>query len=93
MKLKCLLHKSCVKHEVDTELIVIENFPMYSTRGSMLAGGGERALQAARMFEPKNPSFIRVIQAYNLNKSFVYVNTEFADKYLRGEKTCQASGF
>ena len=61
----------CEKHEVDTELIVIENFPMYSIGGSVLSGGGQRALQAARMFEPKNPSFIRVIQANNLNKSFV----------------------
>ena len=60
-----------VKHEVDTELIVIENFPIYSIWGSVLSGEGERALQADRMFEPKNPSFIHVIQAYNLNKSFV----------------------
>ena len=61
----------CVKHEVDTELIIIENSPMSSTRGSVLAGGRERALQAARMLKPKNPSFIRVIQAYNLKCSYV----------------------
>ena len=61
----------CVKHEVDTELIIIENSPMSSTRRSVLSGRRERALQAARMFKPKNPSFIRVIQAYNLKLSYV----------------------
>ncbi|KAK9993955.1 hypothetical protein SO802_023658 [Lithocarpus litseifolius] len=73
----------CVKHEVDTELIIIENSPTSSTRGSVLSGGRERALQAARMFKPKNPSFIRVIQAYNLKCSYVYVTTEFAKKYVQ----------
>ena len=61
----------CVKKEVDTELIVIKNLPMSSTRRSVLSGGGERALEAARMFKPKNPSFIRVIPAYSLIRNFV----------------------
>ena len=61
----------CVKHDVDTELIITENSPMSSTRRSVLSGRRERALQAARMFKPKNPSFIRVLQAYNLKLSYV----------------------
>ena len=61
----------CVKEEVDTEFIVIENLPMSSTRGSVLSGGGERAWKAARMFKPKNPSFIRVIPAYSLKRNVV----------------------
>ncbi|XP_075647507.1 B3 domain-containing transcription factor VRN1-like isoform X2 [Castanea sativa] len=76
--------ESCVKEEVDTELIVIENLPM--SRRSVLSGGGERALQAARTFKPKNPSFIRVIPAYSLKRNFVYVCPEFAKKYACGEK-------
>ena len=60
-----------VREEVDTELIIIENLPMSSTRGSVLSGGGKRALQAARMFKPKNPSFIRVIPAYSLKRNVV----------------------
>ncbi|KAL4595849.1 hypothetical protein ACB092_12G121700 [Castanea dentata] len=66
-----------------TELINIENSPMSSTRGSVLPGGRERALQAARMFKPKNPSYIRIIQAYNIKLSYVYVTTEFAKKYVQ----------
>ena len=61
----------CVKEEVDTEFIVIENLPMSSTRGSVLSGGGERAWKAARMFKPKNPSLIRVIPAYSLKRNVV----------------------
>uniref|UniRef100_A0A7N2MJ94 TF-B3 domain-containing protein n=2 Tax=Quercus lobata TaxID=97700 RepID=A0A7N2MJ94_QUELO len=76
----------CVKEEVGTELIVIENLPMSSTRGSVLSGGGERALQAARMFKPQNPSFIRVIPAYSLKRNFVYVCPAFAKKYACGKK-------
>ena len=65
-------HEMYAKQEVDIELPVNRKISnMSSKRRDVMSEGRERTIQAARMFKPKNPSVIRVIQAYNLYNSFV----------------------
>ena len=57
-------HELNPKHEVDTKLPVKRKF-------CDKTGGRERAIQAAKMFKPDNPSFSCIIKSYNIKKSFV----------------------
>ncbi|KAK3195653.1 hypothetical protein Dsin_026963 [Dipteronia sinensis] len=42
----------------------------------------ERAVDVARLCNPKNPAFMVILQSRNITKSFLYVPSNFAGKYL-----------
>ncbi|KAJ8747649.1 hypothetical protein K2173_012825 [Erythroxylum novogranatense] len=42
----------------------------------------ERAIHAARMFKPKNPSFMTALRPYNFYNHFLHVPGEFAKRYM-----------
>uniref|UniRef100_A0A2N9HQA1 TF-B3 domain-containing protein n=1 Tax=Fagus sylvatica TaxID=28930 RepID=A0A2N9HQA1_FAGSY len=64
------------------EEVVKEKFVKKKLSDMSLKGGTERATQAARMFKPKNPSFIGIVRPYNIRNRYMYVPAQFAFKYL-----------
>ncbi|KAI9181271.1 hypothetical protein LWI28_013229 [Acer negundo] len=50
--------------------------------GVIAAEERERAINVARMLNPKNPSFMIILRPRNITKSFLYMPVEFAHKYL-----------
>ncbi|XP_050254198.1 B3 domain-containing transcription factor VRN1-like [Quercus robur] len=72
------------KYEEVKEKFVKKKISGTSSKGElMMSRGGERAIQAARTFKPKNPSFMGIIQLYNISNRYMYVPAGFAFKYLR----------
>ena len=60
------------KHEEVKEKFVKKKFSSTSSKGElMMSKGGERAIQAARTFKPKNPSFMGIIQLYNIRNRYI----------------------
>ncbi|KAL5788447.1 hypothetical protein ACOSP7_005396 [Xanthoceras sorbifolium] len=50
--------------------------------GEIAAEERERAINIAKMFKPKNPSFMIILRSRNITKCFLYMPVEFANKYL-----------
>ncbi|KAK7818810.1 b3 domain-containing transcription factor vrn1 [Quercus suber] len=74
------------KHEV-REKFLKKRFSGTSSREKFkMSRGRERALQAARMLKPKNPSFIGVLRPNYMQRYIMYVPVQFAVKYLRQPK-------
>ncbi|KAF3955595.1 hypothetical protein CMV_019198 [Castanea mollissima] len=71
------------KHVEAKEKFVKKIFSDRSSKGKFkMSRGRERAIQAARMFKPKNPSFIGIMRHYNMSSRYMYVPAGFAFKYL-----------
>ncbi|KAJ6900199.1 B3 domain-containing transcription factor VRN1-like [Populus alba x Populus x berolinensis] len=48
----------------------------------------KRAIHAARMFEPKSPSFMVMLRRYNFYNRFLYVPLEFAQRHMSNAPRC-----
>ena len=61
-----------MKHVEAKEKFVKTIVSRRSSKGKFkMSRGRERAIQAARMFKPKNPSFIGIIRHYNMSSRYM----------------------
>ncbi|XP_059428682.1 B3 domain-containing transcription factor VRN1-like [Corylus avellana] len=70
------------KHEENREMLVGKRF-----FGESSAEGRERAIEAAKMLKPTNPSFMTFVRPYHIRgrtRNPLYVPSGFAKKYLIG---------
>ncbi|KAL4595853.1 hypothetical protein ACB092_12G122100 [Castanea dentata] len=73
------------KHEELREKSVKKEISGMSSRGKlMMSRGRERAIQAARTFKPRNPSFMGIIGSANMHKHTMYIPARFAITHLCG---------
>ncbi|XP_020534852.1 B3 domain-containing transcription factor VRN1-like [Jatropha curcas] len=75
-------NQSVENYKEDLEIITSEMFGCAKPSPE-----SQRAIEAARMLKPKNPSFMVLLRPYNCRNSILYVPSKFAKRYLsRGPK-------
>ncbi|CAK7325831.1 unnamed protein product [Dovyalis caffra] len=83
-------NKSKTKSELgENELLPESENIEFVPRGFARASEkSKRAIHAARMFKPKNPSFMVMLQRYTFYNHFLYVPLEFAQRHMIDAPRC-----